>query len=254
MNEHSSDQDEKQTNKGDFPSEEIGTKGREDKGESDPTEYDPYEEVKRQVKRLLLYIQREWSDLKFFKRAELVATYVGLFALILYTAYTVGMYGANRDAANAAESAANTAEKTLKQSIQAYQVDQRAWVSVLDIEPKNQGSFGIKIVLTNTGKTPARGFTLSAAGDVGGKRGSEQKLSGSGIIAPGGKFSSFMQANGSITNSTKLAVHGRVDYSSVFGGQHWTTFCYYLIPEKVGTPSGFAPCESGNNTDDNSAQ
>ncbi len=45
MNEHRSDQDEKRTNKEDFPSEEIGAKGREDNSESDPAEYDPYELV-----------------------------------------------------------------------------------------------------------------------------------------------------------------------------------------------------------------
>lgn len=190
-------------------------------------------------------------DPKHTSAVAAIATLALCVTTILYTIFSALQWSANEKAAVAAKSAAETAENTLKQSVKAYKIDERAWVSIFDVEPKNQGTFTINIVLVNTGKTPARNFIIAAAGDVGEGRSNENKLPGRGIIAPGGKFSSYMQANGSLTSSTKVTIHGRVDYDTVFGASHWTKFCYYLIPQKAGNPGGFAPCESGNEIDDN---
>ncbi len=156
--------------------------------------------------------------------------------------------------ADAARSAAHTAQKTLTQSAYSSQIDQRAWVSVLDISVEKPDPLSIKIVFMNTGKTPARKFVIAAGGDIGVEKGHERRLSGSGVIAPGGKYSSFVAGNSSLAQSPKLAIHGRIDYVSIFGGEHWTTFCYHLIPGNTETPNGFSPCESGNETDNNTVQ
>jgi hypothetical protein len=253
MDKNNSRQNEESQQIGGFSRKNVENGTQENAGDANNAEDIPEDDVDK-VERFMRGIAIEWRKVDFFKRFDLSISVIGIVVLCIYTTYTACMYSANEKAAEAAESAATTAEETLKHSIKAYQVDERAWVSILDIEPKDQGNLVIKIVLINTGKTPARDFTVAAAGDVGRGKSSEKELLGRGIIAPGGKFSSFMQANGSLTNSTKLTIHGRVDYSSVFGGRHWTTFCYYLVHENAGTPNGFAPCESGNNTDDNRAQ
>lgn len=127
--------------------------------------------------------------------------------------------------------------------------DQRAWVSVLDLKQVSDTTFSL--VFVNTWKTPARDFKVSAGADVENLKGKEHELPGRGVIAPDGKFTSYLRGNGVVTIFMRLVIHGRVDYYSIFGGHHWTTFCYLLIPPKGKVPSGFISCESGNEVDSN---
>lgn len=143
------------------------------------------------------------------------------------------------------------AQKTTVATEVAMKIDERAWVSVLDIRPDSKGAPIITIEFINTGRTPAKDFRIAAAGDVGKVKYKEVEIPGSGVIAPGGKFSSILHANGALTSPTRIEIHGRVSYESVFGVGHWTTFCYYLIPRRGEVPAGFAPCESGNEIDNN---
>ena len=143
------------------------------------------------------------------------------------------------------------AQKASSATEVAMKIDERAWASVFNIQPGPKGAPIITIEFINTGKTPAKNFKIAAAGDVGKMKSSETEIPGNGVIAPSGKFSSFMHANGVFTSSTQVAIHGRVSYESVFGVPHWTTFCYYLIPKRDEVPAGFAPCKSGNEIDSN---
>ena len=93
---------------------------------------------------------KDWQEhVKFW--AELL----GLVFLIVYTVFTGLMYRANRQAAKAAESAANTAARQLE-------LTERPWVSIEDARVTSPLTFGpdgahvgIEIVLRNSGASPA---------------------------------------------------------------------------------------------------
>ena len=89
--------------------------------------------------------------------------------LLVYTIYTARMYGANEKSANAAKSAAETAQRTLDQSIEAFRIDERAWVEVepikpmlLDNNPKFGTTFTCDIYPRNVGKTVATDIVVKA--------------------------------------------------------------------------------------------
>jgi hypothetical protein len=181
---------------------------------------------------------------------------LGLVGLAIYCVITYGAYCANKTAAEAAKGAATAATNSVTLQQNSTQTDQRAWVSVSDVEFLPRGSsFDVDVVFTNTGKTPAKGFTIRAAGELlqngGIPNGKETLLPGHGVIAPNGTYHSALSPNGYYErNLGTLTVHGRIDYADVFGGSHWTKFCYYWIPNNGGRKGGFAPCETGNSIDD----
>ena len=85
----------------------------------------------------------------------------GLFVLVVYTIFTGLMYCANRDAANAAKNAANTADATLKE----IRLENRPWVvvksaSVLSVKPMEQAQ--VAVIFSNFGHTPALDTKLVA--------------------------------------------------------------------------------------------
>lgn len=133
----------------------------------------------------------------------------------------------------------------------AMKIDQRAWVTISDIKPEDSN---IAVSFGNSGKTPARGFTVRITGEPvpvheEPKLGNEDIQPGVGLIAPNGAYHVFLNANGSYNaKSQKLAIHGRVDYIDIFNDPHWTNFCYYLSAD--GNKKGFTPCNIGNETDD----
>ena len=69
---------------------------------------------------------------------------------------------ANAVAAKAAADAVSVAEKTLKQTVDSMQLDQRAWVGIksVDVEPMvSERPFSLMLNITNTGKTIAKNVT-----------------------------------------------------------------------------------------------
>jgi hypothetical protein len=95
----------------------------------------------------------------------------GIVLLGVYTAYTIKMYCANRDAAIAATSASNTAANALRASVEQFRVDERAWI---EIEPPTPALkvpasdtyggalFTYDFFLKNVGKTAAFGIAVRA--------------------------------------------------------------------------------------------
>jgi hypothetical protein len=82
----------------------------------------------------------------------------GLVVLIIYTIFTGLMYCANKKAADAAKSAADTASQSLVFAKQQFTDDQRAWVGAENAivqDPPSTKVGLLNIVLRNTGKTPA---------------------------------------------------------------------------------------------------
>jgi hypothetical protein len=136
-------------------------------------------------------------------------------------------------------------------------MDQRAWVAVSDISSnfRQDENWTVNLFFKNTGRTPAKNFVIWGAGEPvakGQKPISEEiRLPGRGVIAPDGIFHSNLSISGHYDwKAIDLVIHGRIDYDSVFGRGHSTKFCYYFVPSKTGK-GGFAPCESGNDVDNN---
>jgi hypothetical protein len=131
----------------------------------------------------------------------------------------------------------------------AMERDERAWITVFDFAKTNDPTV-FELILINTGRTPARHFKVSAGADINKTVGPEHGLDGMGLIAPNGKFTLPLLADGVPTTKTQLKVHGLITYDSIFGGGHSTQFCFILAFPKNGQ-IGFTPCESGNEVDSN---
>jgi hypothetical protein len=82
---------------------------------------------------------------------------ITLIGLVVYTVYTIKMYHANKEAADAAKYAAETASKALMAGIKATEIDERAWLNMAS--PPATINIGqpiyAPIAVLNYGKTPA---------------------------------------------------------------------------------------------------
>jgi hypothetical protein len=178
---------------------------------------------------------------------NIVLIAVGVVAAVIYGKQLVEMSKSTALAATATKNAED-----------AMKLDERAWVSVFDVVPEGRGDqLKVTVVFRNTGKTPAKSFVVEASGEpVNGSHSARTKelvLPGRGVIAPGGQFHSVFDISGDIFAATKVAMHGRVAYTTVFGSPHWSTFCFYIVPKSKGSNRlGFVPCETGNEIDSNS--
>jgi hypothetical protein len=116
--------------------------------------------------RITCQTEKDWWDRK--KRWAEVA---GLALLAAYTGWTIAMYYANRDAANAAKSAAETASKTLIES-------NRSWIEIQLPEHWGGTAFeriaqlprmevvGLDLPYVNIGRSPVKQIYLEGRADV----------------------------------------------------------------------------------------
>ncbi len=110
--------------------------------------------------------EKDWRDkVKFWFEMG------GILLLAVYTLYTIKMYCANRDAANAATDAAKTASNTLRQSVEQFRIDERAWIEIeppkpvlkVPASPVYGGAlFTYDFFLKNVGKTAAFDIAVRA--------------------------------------------------------------------------------------------
>jgi hypothetical protein len=103
------------------------------------------------------------SEKGFWDNVKTGAEIFGIVLLAVYTVYTIKMYHANKTAADAAKSAADTADHTLKNSQMSFEIDQRPYL-ITDV-PQFTGDGlvpdkGIEANITfrNIGRTPARKY------------------------------------------------------------------------------------------------
>jgi hypothetical protein len=122
MNEHNPQQRDHAEQKENLSGEDVEHQPQENAKYPKPTE-DYSDEAEEQIRRFGRYLGREWGLIDFSKRVELSIAGIGLLALVVYTIYSTMMYGANRDSADAATSATNTARQTLLQGT-------RPWVGI----------------------------------------------------------------------------------------------------------------------------
>jgi hypothetical protein len=168
----------------------------------------------------------------------------GISLLLIYTIYTIKMYCANKQAADAATSAANTAAQAVKDARQQFVNDERPIVWLKDRGkpfhlPSNQVIWGL--FLTNYGKTPADDVVFKDVSMRIGENGTWVPTYGTGQypiiphpVAPGellprpavtppgisrSEYMALLKVNGSISMRTVLT------YTDKFGGHYETAFC-----------------------------
>jgi len=194
---------------------------------------------------------------------------IGIIALCIYNGQLGVMRGQLREiskqfpelqeSANAAKSAAETANATLKQSHDAFKSEQRAYVTpksvAFDTEPRPGQAIGLSLMLNNSGRTPAWKCTFDTDMEMNGK-----KLLAISSHETGGVIASqeiaqkhyiihFAQDVGDL-GTGNLTLKGRIEYHDIFKDCHVTTFCaVYEGKKKV-----FKFCSFGNDLDTQSCQ
>jgi hypothetical protein len=187
---------------------------------------------------------------------------------------------AARDGAAAATIAANTAQKSFKQSIESFRIDERAWIEIQPIAlPSNPtarlGAFRYELYPKNIGKTAATDIKITVL------RGSQESSITLGDNASNINRSQDMLVNGALSDiprvnpiSNVLAPNtvatvpfimdgqapqiftkdewvsyliGRIDYTDAFNIPHWLKFCFFVVDAR-GT---LWNCKGGNDEDRN---
>jgi len=171
----------------------------------------------------------------------------------------------NQISVQAAQTASETAAKTLNATIDQFRLDQRAWLGVDSVSGSpvlNQG-FVIDVIMKNTGKTPARHFSVESTYHPH-KKGAVfnfEKVKvltkpSSAMIPP----NSIYKANPPIpsekvkqgdldlikSGEITIYVYGDGTFDDVFSCSHWINFCYYLMSDM----KTWGVCSTHNDTGD----
>jgi hypothetical protein len=209
------------------------------------------------------------TEKDFWDHVKTGAELLGIVLLAVYTGYTIKMYCANKQAADAAESAAGTASNALKFTQDSFRDEQRAWVGVPDLQIVSLPSpTTIDAFLHNSGRTPAlhvhrasaymlRDHIVDGPGpeDI---AMIEKKILTSGEIAIAPEEKAALESSdgdnyvfnkwAKIQSGTEFVyIYGIIRYADVANRTHKTTFCYFLRhPTK---PLQLGACEAFNNMD-----
>ena len=111
-------------------------------------------EVKRFLLGIFIRLKTSWTYVSLNEKLQFTISAIGLIILIVYTGATIKMYRANKEAADAAKSAADTAARELELS-------ERPWISAdfSAVSPLVIDSAGLRITIqttiTNVGHSPA---------------------------------------------------------------------------------------------------
>jgi hypothetical protein len=189
---------------------------------------------------------------------------VNALALIIYAFQLVEM----RKSTDAATRAAQSAEEATKAAKASTRLDQRAWVSAMEVvgTPTIGSPLEIQVNIQNFGKTFA--YELKTVGAVYeqkrgilssfGSLGSDQppydaeieKVGGTGdgsrsLLPPTGSSSISLRVplrkepvdeeylSRIKAGTIKIYVFGKLTYRDVFGEPHWLTYCYWLDTDLV---------------------
>ncbi|MBI1956267.1 MAG: hypothetical protein HYS38_07715 [Acidobacteria bacterium] len=218
---------------------------------------------------------------KIFNNESLVALCTPLIvaATAVYAYYAFLQWDATRQAADAAASAATTAQRALDATIKQSRLDQRAWLSFSFASnvPLDDGKPFIQpIILTNTGKTPAKKVTgqivslLVRRDDIPNFSYAHGTKFPSGIGFPNAPipFASFLIPSdlpkgaemrpliitlairqGLGTGQNFILTYGNITYEDVSGESHWLHFCRVGPQETVVLYAGAKDCYEYNDVD-----
>jgi len=188
------------------------------------------------------------------------------------------------NAATAAQNATRTEADTLKNSIQSFRVDERAWVEIGNIEktayPANPPAFGttfkFRFYPKNVGKTVATNVTIHLDNIFGNgslltnergihmfedqlfkqqgtnKRSITPDKPGPQTLAPGEMSIAPVYAGGQEPKPLGTSywygyIIGRIDYIDAFGTRHWKRLCLTVTDAN----GDLTYCQYGNDEDNN---
>jgi hypothetical protein len=205
-------------------------------------------------------------------RVQVATVIVGLIVAFIYGCQLNEM----RKSTEAATKMAKVAKDSLIFAQDNTHLEQRPWVTVISVLsqprfPEAGKPLTIRIVLKNTGKTPAK-YTVSHiiiepiatsesdfSFDKDEQSDRQQGLQGvhsEALIAPDSMYEATTTIGaGTIDKSQveklnadliRIFVFGRITYVDVLGCEHWTTFCY-----KLSTIGDYNAYKTFNETDDN---
>lgn len=205
--------------------------------------------------------EKDWWE-KYKRYVEIS----GVVLLAIYTGFTIKMYYANRDAANAATIAAKTAKDTLDSSNQSFRQEQRAYVATTQAlmatpaicQVPGQTRVCVDVHAANSGRTPAVGLRLHRYATFGDN--SEETIRQMKVPAypspDGGMLGNVGDQWGTaptdpvdaatakklIDADIPVYIYGVIQYFDIFGEYHETGFCY----KRVFHSTAFIGCDFGN--------
>ena len=191
--------------------------------------------------------------------------------LLVYTIVTYFLWRATRHANEIATENAQKIDRNFRQ-------DERAWMGFKFMEGSIaltlNKSFLVTTELVNTGKTPAKNvrgdivvgvFKKGEPLDFAYTAGHAHYSVTAGTIFPAGKIVESFEAiqhgranaepiifiaplkDELFSGGSFIVVHGKIVYDDIFGREHWTTYCRYVLhPELISDE-----CTRYNSTDDN---
>jgi hypothetical protein len=205
--------------------------------------------------------QKDWWD-----RYKPYVEIAGVLLLGIYTLFTIKMYRANKQAADAATSAAATAKSTLDSSSRSFRQEERAYAAVTNALMSNPPICQIPgpkrvcvdVHCANSGRTPAIGIRIHRYATFGGH--SEQTIREMKVpiytTPDGTMLGNVGESMGTaatnpvddataqklINADTPVYIYGVIQYFDIFGEYHETGFCY----ERVFHSTKFISCDFGN--------
>jgi hypothetical protein len=188
--------------------------------------------------------EKNWWD-----KAKPYVESAGIVLLAVYTFFTILMYCANKKAADAAKSAADTAASQLEFTQNSFREEQRAWIGVPDIKIVSLPSPAkMNVIFHNSGRTPAlhlRGASAYAISstfmdgpnpkyiaqlekELATKGYTAIAPDGGGTLEAGDRDGYVSKQWRNIRGGTEfLYLYGVFRYNDTAGRPHATTYCYY---------------------------
>lgn len=201
------------------------------------------------------------------RRRETVKSWaeiIGAFILGIYAGFTILMWHEMRTSTEAAN--------------RNFRRDERSWMAFKFVEGNMTFTIGkpflVPTEITNTGKTPAKNVHGNIVVGILKKGehldfiytpGHANYAVTAGTIFPNGKIVESFEAikhgqeraeaiiftaplkDEIFSGQSFIVVHGRIAYNDIFGIEHWTTYCRYVLhPELISEE-----CIRYNDTDDN---
>jgi len=178
--------------------------------------------------------------------------------------------------AKASEQSAAQARAALDATIESNRLDQRAWIAIetLTTPPVKVGEqLQIEIAYRNSGRTPATNVTSlmriepvrpggrvlftyedipkTSVGFVG-PSGAQVNRLGAGRTRTAGSMFLFNEDDlrDLLNGRVHYFTHGEIDYSDIFGRQHWLTFCFQLQIAAATVRPLWEACSDHNATGD----
>jgi len=267
------------------PLEAVIQQHHHQQSEAKPTEKDPYDEfqdrmmrVGRRLARLWKHhIKKGWKRTKFHDRISVIVAISGLVVLIVYTIFTIKMWSANKQAADAAKIAAQAAEEATTIAQKQLIANERPWLAaefiltgpVVTSDP-NGAVVNYTLRVKNVGHSPAFNIQLMAA--VFNRQAADfipdqNKLclswipitaEGGAVVFPGAEWiqrigvaapAAEMERSKTFIGyrQDELLLHaaGCIDYTDQLSGEHHQTFYSYMIGA-VSDTGNFAPIIRGS--------